>query len=215
LKVGDIVLAMGNPLGLAASVTDGIVSATGRTISEPTAPNSPGATLPDVIQTSAAINPGNSGGALVDLAGDVVGVPTLAAVDPQIGGAGSAAPGIGFAIPSKIVKDIAGQLVTGHGHVADSHRAELGVQVVTVLDQADAPLGVGIVVVSPGGPAAAAGIKPGEIITAIDGSPVHTTADLTGALAGLAPGKVVPVVLATPAGASRTVQVTLGQLAGS
>jgi S1-C subfamily serine protease len=87
-----------------------------------------GATLPDVIQTSAAVNPGNSGGALVDLAGDVIGVPTLAALEPQTGNpGGSAAPGIGFAIPSNIVTDIAGQLIAHDGHVVNSHRAELGV----------------------------------------------------------------------------------------
>src|SRR6516225_2487406 len=78
LRVGDIVLAMGNPLGLASSVTDGIISATGRTVAEPAQAGAQGATLPDVIQTSAAINPGNSGGALVNLAGQVVGIPTLA-----------------------------------------------------------------------------------------------------------------------------------------
>jgi len=75
LQVGDIVLAMGNPLGLASSVTDGIISAVGRTVSESAEAGSPGATLPDVIQTSAAINPGNSGGALVNLADQVVGIP--------------------------------------------------------------------------------------------------------------------------------------------
>ena len=94
LRVGDIVLAMGNPLGLASSVTDGIISAVGRTVSEAQEAGSPGATLPDVIQTSAAINPGNSGGALADLADQVVGIPTLAATDQQLGGArpGSGSP---------------------------------------------------------------------------------------------------------------------------
>ena len=124
LQVGDIVLAMGNPLGLASSATDGIVSAVGRTVSEPQQAGSPGATLPDVIQTSAAINPGNSGGALVDLTDQVVGIPTLAATDQQLGGA---APGIGFAIPANIVTDIAGQIIKT-GHVTNSHRAALGVR---------------------------------------------------------------------------------------
>jgi putative serine protease PepD len=124
LQVGEIVMAMGNPLGLTGSVTNGIISATGRTVTEPAA-EGPGATLPDVIQTSAAINPGNSGGALVDLAGNVIGIPTLGALEPQIdGGGGSAAPGIGFAIPSNLVTDIAGQLVAHGGHVVNSHRAE-------------------------------------------------------------------------------------------
>ena len=100
-EVGQIVLAIGNPLGLSGSVTEGIVSAVGRTLTEPQDADSPGATLPDSIQTSAAINPGNSGGALVDLSGKVLGIPTLAATDQQEGGA---APGIGFAIPSNTVR---------------------------------------------------------------------------------------------------------------
>jgi putative serine protease PepD len=108
LVAGDIVLAIGNPLGLDASVTEGIVSAVARTVSEPASDGSAGATLPDTIQTSAAINPGNSGGALASLDGKVVGIPTLAAVSH----AGSAAPGIGFAIPSNIAIAIARQLVT-------------------------------------------------------------------------------------------------------
>jgi S1-C subfamily serine protease len=109
LAVGDIVLALGSPLGLQSSVTQGIVSALGRSI-----PESASVTLPNVIQTSAEINPGNSGGALVDLAGDVVGIPTLTALDPQLGD--TAAPGIGFAIPSNVVVDVAGQLIA-NGHV--------------------------------------------------------------------------------------------------
>jgi putative serine protease PepD len=106
LEVGDIVLAIGNPLGLRSSVTQGIVSSLGRTVAE-----SAGVTLSPVIQTSAAINPGNSGGALVDLAGRVVGIPTLEALDPGMGG-GQAA-GIGFAIPSVTVTRIAAGLITG------------------------------------------------------------------------------------------------------
>jgi putative serine protease PepD len=113
LQIGDVVLAMGNPLGLKGSVSEGIISATGRTVTEPTGQGSPGATLTGVIQTSAAINPGNSGGALVNLAGDVVGIPTLTATDSQIGGA---APGIGFAIPSSTVTAVAQQLIIS-GHV--------------------------------------------------------------------------------------------------
>src|ERR671937_1891489 len=123
LVVGDLVMAIGNPLGLQSSVTEGIVSAVGRTVSEPG-----GAALPGVIQTSAAINPGNSGGALVDLSGQVIGIPTLAATDPQIGGA--QAPGIGFAIPSNTVKSIARQLIDD-GRVTESGRASLGIRAAT------------------------------------------------------------------------------------
>jgi len=103
VAVGDIVLALGNPLGLRSSVTEGIVSAVGRSV-----PEGDGVTLSSAIQTSAAINPGNSGGALVDLSGRVIGIPTLAALDPQMG-AGQA-PGIGFAIDSNTVSRVAGAL---------------------------------------------------------------------------------------------------------
>jgi putative serine protease PepD len=105
LLVGDLVLAIGNPLGLRTSVTQGVVSSLGRSVNEGN-----GVTLSPVIQTSAAINPGNSGGALVDLADRVIGIPTLAALDPQTGGA--QAPGIGFAIPSNTVKTVVARLTT-------------------------------------------------------------------------------------------------------
>jgi putative serine protease PepD len=98
------VLAIGNPLGLRSSVTQGIVSSTDRSVTEAN-----GVNLSPAIQTSAAINPGNSGGALVDLDGRVIGIPTLAAVDPQMGG--TQAPGIGFAIPSATVVRVANRLV--------------------------------------------------------------------------------------------------------
>jgi S1-C subfamily serine protease len=103
-QVGDLVLAIGNPLGLRSSVTQGIVSSLNRSVFEGS-----GVRLSPVIQTSAAINPGNSGGALVDLDGRVVGIPTLEALDPQLGG-GQAA-GIGFAIPSNTVRRVADRLI--------------------------------------------------------------------------------------------------------
>jgi putative serine protease PepD len=96
VEVGDLTLAIGNPLGLRSSVSEGIVSAVGRNV-----PESNSVTLSSVIQTSAAINPGNSGGALVDLSGQVIGIPTLAALDPAMG---AEAPGIGFAIDSNTVR---------------------------------------------------------------------------------------------------------------
>jgi S1-C subfamily serine protease len=211
LQVGDIVLAMGNPLGLASSTTEGIVSALGRTVSESQESGSPGATLPDAIQTSAAINPGNSGGALVNLADQVVGIPTLAATDQQLGGA---AAGIGFAIPSNIVTDIAGQIIKS-GHVTNSHRAELGVGVETVSGANGQPAGVGIVTVTPGGPAAKAGLQAGDVITAVNGTSTPDTETLTSVLATLRPGQHVPVKVTKAGGSSATVTVTLGQLPGS
>jgi putative serine protease PepD len=112
-QAGEVVLAIGNPLGLSGSVTEGIVSATGRAVTESATPGSPPVTLPDAIQTSAPINPGNSGGALVNAAGEVIGIPTLAAASPQ---GGAQAQGIGFAIPSNTARDIAGQIIRS-GHV--------------------------------------------------------------------------------------------------
>ena len=103
-QVGDLALAIGNPLGLRSSVTQGIVSSIRRSV-----PEGNGVTLSPAIQTSAAINPGNSGGALADLSGRVIGIPTLAALDPEMGGA--QAPGIGFAIPSSTVERVANSLL--------------------------------------------------------------------------------------------------------
>jgi putative serine protease PepD len=201
LAVGDIVLAIGNPLGLRSSVTQGIVSSLGRTVNEGN-----GVALASVIQTSAPINPGNSGGALADLQGRVVGIPTLAALDPQLGG--GAAQGIGFAIPSDTVRKIADQLIAT-GHVAQSGRAALGVRVATLLDG-----GVLVAGVDAGGAAAKAGIKPGDRILAVNHKPVQSTDELAAALAALKPGQTVPVEIVGPNGTKRTVQVKLGQLAG-
>ncbi|HEX7544855.1 MAG TPA: trypsin-like peptidase domain-containing protein, partial [Candidatus Limnocylindrales bacterium] len=163
LQVGDVVLAMGNPLGLQSSVTEGIVSALSRQVSEPS-----GNTLPDVIQTSAAINPGNSGGALVDLQGEVVGIPTLAATDPQLGGS---APGIGFAISSNRARVIADQLIAT-GHVTNSGRAYLGVSIT------DSAQGVLVAQITAGGPAAKAGIVAGDLILSVGGQATPDTSTL-------------------------------------
>ncbi|HVN13039.1 MAG TPA: trypsin-like peptidase domain-containing protein, partial [Kineosporiaceae bacterium] len=214
LKVGDLVLAMGNPLGLSSSVTNGIVSALGRTVSEPQGQGSPGATIAGAIQTSAPINPGNSGGALVDLDAQVVGIPTLAAVDPE---SGAAAPGIGFAISSDTVQLIAPQLIAT-GTVTNSGRAALGVRVTTLTDAQGQPQGVAVVSVTSGGPAAQAGITPGDVIVSVAGQPTPSTDELASVLAGLKVGQQVPVEIirggATGGGpgTKTTVQVTLGGL---
>lgn len=202
LEVGDIVLAVGNPLGFRSSVTDGIVSAVGRTVSEPN-----GATIANAIQTSAPINPGNSGGALVDLSGRLVGVPTLGVTDQALG---RTAAGIGFAIPSDRVRDIATQLVR-HGRVVDSHRAYLGIQI------GDTFGGGGVYVgeVKGGGPADKAGIEAGDIIASVNGKPTPSASDLAGVLAGLRPGRRVEVELLRPDGSTKTVRVTLGEYPGS
>src|SRR6185312_7378214 len=204
VRVGEIVLAMGNPLGLTGTVTDGIVSAAGRTVSEGQGSS---AVLISAIQTSAAINPGNSGGALVNLAGQVIGIPTLAATDPQLGGA---ATGIGFAIPSDTVTSIAAQLITA-GKVTSSGRASLGITAQTVADAAGQPAGVGIVAVAAGGAAAIAGIQPGDIIMALAGQPVPSVAALQSILAAHKPGDSVQAQVSRGT-TETTVTVTLGSL---
>lgn len=105
VEVGDLVLAMGSPLGLDSSVTEGIVSAVGRVVSEPVSAGSPEVTLRGTIQTSAAINPGNSGGALVNIDGQVIGIPTLTAAGER-----GSADGIGFAISASTAVRVARQL---------------------------------------------------------------------------------------------------------
>jgi putative serine protease PepD len=199
LQVGDIAMAIGNPLGLQSSFTEGVVSALGRD-----EPEGNGITLRNSIQTSAAINPGNSGGALVNISGEVIGIPTLAANDPQLGGA---AAGIGFAIPGNDVRDYASQIIA-HGRVIDTHRAYLGVRI----GQTNA--GVYLGTVTSGGPAAQAGIKVGDVITAVDGKETRTPDALGAALASEKPGQTVTLGILGQNGSRRSVKVTLGQFPG-
>jgi S1-C subfamily serine protease len=201
IDVGDFALAIGNPLGLRSSVTDGIVSSVGRTVSEGN-----GATIPSAIQTSAPINPGNSGGALVDITARVIGIPTLAATDPEFGGA--QAPGIGFAIPSNTARDIATQLVSS-GHVPQAKRAYLGIEASTIV-------GGGVLVqsVQHGGPADRAGIRPGDVIVALSGKPTPTTEQLALVLATLKPGQGVSVQVVRRNGRRATLTVKLGTAPG-
>ena len=199
LQIGDIVMAIGNPLGLQSSVSEGIVSAMRTAI-----PEGNGVTLPTAIQTTAAINPGNSGGALINLNEQVVGIPTLAATDPQLGG--GAAPGIGFAIPSNTITLIAKQLIAS-GAVSNSGRAALGAQVTNTGGH-----GALVSTVKSGGPAELAGIKTGDVITAIAGQSVTGAQAVADVLLALKPGQQVPVNLVHAAGTQASVTVTLAEL---
>jgi S1-C subfamily serine protease len=201
VQVGAFALAVGNPLGLTSSVTFGIVSALHRTVSE-----GQGVSIPDTIQTSAAINPGNSGGALVDVRGRLIGIPTLAATNQELGGQ---APGIGFAIPSDTVKDIATQIIK-NGKVVNSHRAFIGVGVGDTVGGA----GVFVTSVAPNGPAAKAGIRQGDVITAIGGKPTPTVDALSQVLAGHKPGQTAAIKLVRQSGAAATVRLTFASSPG-
>src|SRR6266550_6572346 len=124
LQVGEDVLAIGNPLGITETVTHGIISALGRSV-----PKS-NVTIPNTIQTDAPINPGNSGGALADLQGNVIGIPTLAAIDPEFN---APANGVGFAIPINQVKLVVPQIIQ-NGTVTHTGRAALGISSQDVSD---------------------------------------------------------------------------------
>jgi putative serine protease PepD len=199
LRIGDIAMAIGNPLGLSSSFTEGLVSALNRQ-----EPEGNGVILPFAIQTSAAINPGNSGGALVDINGSVIGIPTLAAEDPQLGGA---AAGIGFAIPSNTVTNIASQLIKT-GKVTNSNRAYLGIETADTGEEA----GVLVTQVLPNTAAAKAGLKAGDLITAVNSTKTQTSSDLGTALAALKPGQTVTVHYTLQSGAKQSVPVTLGEV---
>jgi len=187
-QIGQIVLAMGNPLGLSDSVTQGIVSATGRIVGGGE-PGGGKALITAAIQTSAAINPGNSGGALVNLQDQVIGIPTLAATLPEQGGV---APGIGFAIPSNTVKNIANQLIKT-GKVTNSDRATLGITAQTSASEAGTPAGVAVLAVNAGGTASNAGVRAGDTIVGINGQDVKSVEQLQSTLALLQPGTTVKI----------------------
>jgi putative serine protease PepD len=203
-SIGEIVLAMGNPLGLFDSVTQGIVSATGRTVSESGAGGT--TIITSAIQTSAAINPGNSGGALVNLQDQVIGIPTLAARLPDAG----AAPGIGFAIPSDTVRNIADQLIAT-GKVTNSGRASLGITAQTSANQEGQGTGVAIVDVDKGGPADDAGLRSGDVIVDLNGAATPTLAALEADLAMMKPGAKVTLHVRHD-GKTGTFTATLGSL---
>ncbi len=181
LRVGDIVLAIGNPYGLSQTVTQGIVSATGR--------GQLGlATFENFIQTDAAINLGNSGGALIDTNGDLVGINT-AVLNRSSGGP----QGIGFAIPVNLVRGVMEQILA-HGHVV---RGWLGFVPRDLSPEQHAHFGIsadcGVAVdeLTVKSPAFAAGIRPGDLVTGLNGDPVKSAQELIIRVAALKPGENV------------------------
>jgi S1-C subfamily serine protease len=209
VQTGEMVLAMGSPLGLSGTVTQGIISAVGRTVTESATAGAAPTTITNALQTSAAINSGNSGGALVNLSGQVIGIPTAAAQNPS---SGSQAAGIGFAVPSDTVTSIAGQLIST-GKVSRSGRASLGITGQDAVSSSGQPAGVTVVSVTPDGPAAKAGIKSGDVIVAVDHVQVPNLSALSSVLAPHKPGDEVKVQYARN-GTGTTTTVTLGELNG-
>jgi serine protease DegQ len=184
LRVGDVVLAIGNPFGVGQTVTSGIVSALGRTglgIN----------TFENFIQTDAAINPGNSGGALIDAAGNLVGINT--AIFSRSGGS----MGIGFAIPVSTAKMVLEQIVK-NGSVT---RGWIGVEVQEITPPVAESFKLGgtrgalIAGVLRGGPADKAGVKPGDVLVEVQGKPVADPAGMLNLIAALAPGQSAKVKL--------------------
>ncbi|MGH8192657.1 MAG: Do family serine endopeptidase [Rhodanobacteraceae bacterium] len=175
LRVGDFVVAIGDPFGLGQSATSGIISGLGRQDLRRSG-------VQNYIQTDASINPGNSGGALVNLAGQLVGINSM------IYSPSGASAGLGFAIPSDLASDVMKQLIA-HGKVT---RGSLGVDAQDLTPRVAAALGIhatqGVLItgVMPGSPAATAGLKPGDLVTCVDGKPVTDAQELRN-VQGLAP----------------------------
>ena len=182
-EVGDIVLAIGNPFGLGQTVTMGIISAIGRTLGINTYEN--------FIQTDAAINPGNSGGALVDIKGNLIGINTL--IYSRSGGS----LGIGLSIPTIVAKKIMEQIIQT-GKVT---RGYIGVEVQDLTKELAESFrltntkGALIAGVYPSGPADRAGIKPGDILIAVEGKPVTNPSDMLNQIAALSPGQAATLMV--------------------
>ncbi len=199
LRVGDWVMAIGNPFGLGGTVTVGIVSARNRDINSGPYDN--------FIQTDAAINRGNSGGPLFDMNGDVVGINT-AIISPSGGSIG-----IGFAIPSEIADGVVDQL----RNFGETRRGWLGVNIQQVTDDLAESLNVGsargalVAGVTEGGPAAAGKIEAGDVIISFDGNPIKEMRELPRIVANTPIGKAVDVVVVRK-GQEQTLKVTLGRL---
>ena len=200
MEPGDWVMAIGNPFGYGHTVTVGVISAVARDYRAV-----PGRSL-DVLQTDAAINPGNSGGPLLNIRGEVIGINTAIVSDRP------ANAGIGFAIPSNVVRELISELRGGR-----VTRGRIGVQIWDVEEEDRESLGLtsesGAVVsaVAEDGPAAAAGMRPGDVIVAYDGEPIDNTRDLQNRVVATRPGTTVPVDVVRN-GEPVTLDVTVEQL---
>jgi putative serine protease PepD len=205
MHVGDTVLAIGSPLGLEGSVTSGIVSATHRSITLGGGNRQPASsTVVQALQTDAAINPGNSGGPLVDGQGRVIGITTAIAT---LGGSPSGQTGsigLGFAIPIDSAKRISDALAKGE----QPRHAALGVRIAL-----DRPGGALLSTVDAGSAASKAGLRAGDVVTAVDDTRISDGRDLSATIRAHTPGDTVTLTY-TRGGSSDTVRVTLGTAGG-
>ncbi len=204
MQVGDSVIAIGSPFSLPNTVTAGIVSAVGRTI---TAPNQ--FTIPNAIQTDAAINPGNSGGPLINAAGQVIGLNDQIETGNQNGQGQGSSSGVGFATPANSDVRIANQIIK----TGKAQNAYVGVSL-----NSQVPGGAAISTTSqsggqspivPGGPASKAGLQPGDLITAVNGKRITSVDQFIGTIAGYSPGDTVTLTVKR-GGQTKSVKLTLG-----
>ncbi len=213
VKVGSPVMAVGNPLGLAGTVTTGIVSALDRPVTTTTespqtsAAGDGGTVVTNAIQTDAAVNPGNSGGALVDDTGRVIGIPSsIASLGSTGGGSQSGSIGLGFSIPINEAKSIADQLIAG----GTAEHPYLGVSLKdgSVKDGNASRTAAVVATVSAGTPAAAAGLEVGDAITAVDGEAVNGSESLVAQIRERSVGAKVDLSVVR-SGTSQQISVTL------
>jgi S1-C subfamily serine protease len=203
-QVGDPVVAIGSPFSLPETVTAGIVSQTGRSI---TAPNN--YTIPNAIQTDAAINPGNSGGPLLDANGHVLGLADQIETNNTTASGQGSSSGVGFAIPSNTVAQIATAILSGrrpaHAYVGVCLTGNTtgGAHIATTGDQ-QCPNPI-----SPGSPAAAAGLRSGDVVTAIDGRTIISTDDFIAVINNDKPGQTVTITVRR-SGKTLDIKVRLG-----
>ena len=198
VRVGDPVMAVGNPLGLSGTVTTGIVSALDRPVTTQSAGASAGEpVVPDAVQTDAAVNPGNSGGALVDTAGRLVGINSSIAGLGSSAGGQSGSIGLGFAIPVDSAAAVARQLIED----GTAEHARLGVYLQDATAEVDdgewagRRLGAGLVEIAPGSAAEDAGLRAGDVVVAVEGLPTVSATSLTARVRALQPGDTVSVVV--------------------
>jgi putative serine protease PepD len=199
VQVGDSVVAIGSPFSLPNTLTAGIVSATGRTIS---APNQ--FTIPNAIQTDAAINPGNSGGPLINASGEVIGLSDQIETNNQNSQGEGSNSGVGFATPSNTDARIANEIIK----TGKAQNAYVGVSL-NPNSSGGAQISRSSQGVAPNGPAAKAGLQPGDLITAVNGHAVNTTNQFVATIANYAPGDTVTLTVKR-GGQSKTIKLTLG-----